>query len=153
MESTISCPHSMSRYTWKIRGKGGLSFELDMWAGRKGRGSICKPERESAEHSRQRKRSRKREQVSGNQNFLRLNAAPRCVHRNRKGRLWPTWPPSRKQRRQNTDLHFRSILVYVLKRRIRDRKDGKGQTTHLHEVVTKGMKTESLLHATCSISL
>lgn len=46
MESTISCPYSTSRYTWKIRGKGGLSFELDMWAGRKGWGGICKPERE-----------------------------------------------------------------------------------------------------------
>lgn len=46
MGSTISCPHSMSRYTWKIRGKGGLSFELDMWAGRKGWGGLCKPERE-----------------------------------------------------------------------------------------------------------
>lgn len=97
------------------RSEGKEAYRLNLTFGQVVKdGEASANQRESAERSRQRKRSRKREQVSGNQNFLWLNAAPRCVQWNRKGRLWPPWPPSRKQRRQNTDLHSRSVLVYVL---------------------------------------
>lgn len=93
-----------------------------------------------------------REQVSGNQGFLWLNTTSVVSSGTEKAGCGPLGLLPKSIGSRTQALHFRSVLVYVLGRLIRDRQDGKGQTTCLCEVMTKWMKTESLLHSTCRIT-
>lgn len=155
MENTISCPHSTSRYTWKIRGKRGLSFELDVWAGRKRwEASASQREREREQNTPDRGneagRESKSQEIKTSWGWTLLRAVSSGTGRAGCGPLG-LLPESRGGRTQICILE--ASWCMSCKDTSGTGRMGRGRLHICMKSMTKGMKTESLLHATCSITL